>query len=178
MENWCWERESLELFARHFETDAVIPLDLMQRMQSARTYRAGYQMMRQLSFGSVDLKLHREYDPSVDGTVIEYAFEIANEFSPVPLPDGYAMIASFNHLFSSPVGYAAAYYSYKWAEVLEADAFTRFKKEGLFSREVGTELRDKILSRGNSEDPMQLFINFMGREPDPLALLERAGLRG
>ena len=103
MENWCWERESLELFARHFETDAVIPLDLMQRMQSARTYRAGYQMMRQLSFGSVDLKLHREYDPSEDGTVIEYAFEIANDFSPVPLPDGYAMIASFNHLFSSPV---------------------------------------------------------------------------
>ena len=133
-------------------------------------------MMRQLCFGSVDLALHREYDVNGDESVISFARRRAARFQETHLPEDYAMIASFQHLFSSPVAYAAGYYSYKWAEVLEADAFSRFREEGLFSPVVGEEFRARLLSQGNSADPMDLFVSFMGREPNPAALLERAGL--
>ena len=176
MENWCWARPSLDLFARHFETDAPIPDDLFDALTRARTFRAGYAQMRQLGFATVDLALHRLYDPERDGEVVDYARAALAPFSPASLPDDYAMIASFTHLFASPTGYAAAYYSYKWAEVLDADAFTRFEAAGVFSREVGGELREKILARGDSRDPAALFEDFMGRGPDPEALLRRAGL--
>src|SRR5580658_2730227 len=138
MENWCWEREALDLFARHYQTGAGIPEDLFQKMVRARTYRGANGQMRQLGFGFVDLKLHREYDPARDGDVLTYAREILQPFSAAKFPDNYAMIAGFTHLFSSPVGYGAGYYSYKWAEVLDADAFTRFRDEGIFSPEIGT----------------------------------------
>ncbi len=174
MENWCWERESLDLFARHWETGAAIPDDLFQKMRRARTFRAGNTQMRQLGFGYVDLALHREWDGS--GDVIAWSRAVLQQFSPAPFPPEHAMLASFTHLFSSPVGYGAGYYSYKWAEVLDADAFTRFKKEGVFSASTGREYRDKILARGDSEDPAELYRSFMGRDPDPNALLVRAGL--
>ena len=176
MENWCWERDALDLFARHYETDAPIPDEIFQRLQKVRTYRAASAMMRQLAYSSIDLALHRDYDASQHGNALKFARERAQEFTPVALPEGYAMIASFQHLFAGPVAYAAGYYSYKYAEVLEADAFTRFKNEGLFSRRVGSAFKEAVLARGGTEDPMALFVRFMGREPDPTALLERAGL--
>jgi len=176
MENWCWEREALDLFARHYETEEAIPEDLFQKMVRARTYRGANGQMRQLGFGFVDLKLHREYDPARDGDVITYARDVLQPFAAAKFPDNYAMIAGFTHLFSSPVGYGAGYYSYKWAEVLDADAFTRFRDEGIFSPEAGAAFREHILSKGDSEDPAELYRKFMGRDPDPDALLLRSGL--
>jgi oligopeptidase A len=176
MENWCWERASLDLFARHHETGEPIPEALFQKMKRARTYRAASAMMRQLGFASVDLAMHTEYDAAKDGDVIAWARDVLARFSAAPLPADYAMVAGFGHLFASPTGYAAGYYSYKWAEVLDADAFTRFLSEGLLSREVGRAFREEILARGDSEDPAVLFERFMGRAPRLDALLERSGL--
>jgi oligopeptidase A len=176
MENWCWEREALDLFAQHWETGAKVPEDLFQRMNRARTFRAANAQMRQLGFGFLDLLLHVRYTAERDGDPIEYTRRILQEFNPAPLPPDHALIAAFTHLFGSPVGYGAGYYSYKWAEVLDADAFTRFREQGIFSREAGGAFRTNILSRGNSEDPAELYRKFMGRDPDPSALLVRSGL--
>jgi oligopeptidase A len=176
MENWCWEREALNLFARHYATGAEIPEDLFQKMLRARTFRSANAQMRQLGFGLVDLKLHREYDPKRDGDVIDYSRRILQQFSPAPFPSDHATITSFTHLFGSPIGYGAGYYSYKWAEVLDADAFSRFREHGIFSREVGMEFRNHILAKGDSEDPAELYRRFMGRDPDPEALMVRSGL--
>jgi len=174
MENWCWERESLDLLARHWETGETIPEDLFQKMKRAKTFRAANAQMRQIGFGVMDLALHREWDGKTD--VIESSRAILQQFSPAQLPTEHAMLAAFTHLFAGPVGYGAGYYSYKWAEVLDADAFTRFRKEGVFNSQVGHEYRDKILARGDSQDPAELYRSFMGRDPDPRAMLERAGL--
>lgn len=176
MENWCWERDALNLFARHYKTGETIPDELFGKMVRARTYRSANAQMRQLGFGYTDLKLHREYDPKKYGDVCAWARDILQDFNPAPLPANHAMIASFMHLFGSPVGYGAGYYSYKWAEVLDADAFTRFRKEGIFSREAGGAFRENILSKGDSIDPGELYRRFMGRGPDPQALLVRSGL--
>jgi oligopeptidase A len=176
MENWCMESEALDLFARHHKTGEKIPAELFEKMKRARTFRSASHQMRQLGFGITDLKLHREYEPNRDGDVTAYTREILAQFTPAPLPPDYGLIASFSHLFSSPVAYGAGYYSYKWAEVLDADAFTRFQREGIFNSSTGYEYRRHILERGDSEDPSQLYRSFMGRDPDPNALLERSGL--
>ncbi len=176
MENWCWEREALNLFARHYQTGEPIPEDLFTKMVRARTFRGANVQMRQLSFGTVDLKMHREYSPDRDGDLIKYSHDILQHFSAAKLPEYHAMIVSFTHLFASPVAYGAGYYSYKWAEVLDADAFSRFREQGIFSREVGLEFRKNILSKGDSADPAELYRRFMGRDPDPEALLVRSGL--
>ena len=176
LENWCWEREALDLFARHYETDATIPDALFQKMLNARTFRAANAMMRQLGFGAVDLSLHTDDRPKTAKDLLEASRRIMADYAPTEQFDGYAFIAGFGHLFSSAVGYAAGYYSYKWAEVLDADAFTRFKAEGVFSSEVGRAFRAAVLERGDGEDPMALYKRFMGREPDPEALFVRAGL--
>ncbi|MBL8213445.1 MAG: M3 family metallopeptidase [Bryobacterales bacterium] len=176
MENWCWERESLDLFARHWETGAAIPEDLFEKMRRARAYRAANAQMRQLSFGIVDLKLHRDYDAGRDGDLVAYSRAILQQFSPATLPQEHAMILAFTHLFGSPVGYGAGYYSYKWAEVLDADAFALFLENGVFDRETGRRFRQCILERGDSEDPSKLYREFRGREPELNALLARQGL--
>ena len=176
MENWCWEREALDLFARHHETGAPIPEELFNKMKRARTFRAANAQMRQLSFGIVDLTLHTTYSAATDGDVVAYSRRLLAPFSPTPLPPEHAMINSFTHLFANPVGYAGGYYSYKWSEVLDADAFSRFRAEGVFSAEAGLDFRHQILGKGDSEDPAELYRNFMGRDPDPRALLVRSGL--
>jgi oligopeptidase A len=176
MENWCWERGALDLFARHWQTGEAVPGDLFEKMKRARTFRAANMQMRQVGFGFIDLLLHIRYAPERDGDPVEYSRRLLQDFSPAPLPPNHAMIAAFTHLFASPVGYGAGYYSYKWAEVLDADAFTRFRDNGIFSREIGTDFRTHILSKGDSEDPAELYKRFMGREPDPSALLQRSGL--
>ncbi|MCS6914662.1 MAG: M3 family metallopeptidase [Myxococcales bacterium] len=176
MENFAWERASLDLLSGHYQSGAPIPDELLDRMRRARSFRAATAMMRQLGFGCCDLRLHMEYDPARDGDVLAYSWRILSEHSPVPLPQDHAMLASFTHLFGSPTGYAAGYYSYKWAEVLEADAFSRFQEAGVLSAEVGRAFREQILERGDSRDPMELFVAFRGREPDRTPLLRRAGL--
>ena len=176
MENWCWEREALDLFARHWQTGAPVPEDLFQKLVAARNFRAANATMRQLGFAAADLDLHTGTPPSDGDAVVARARDVMAIHAPTPLPADYAMIARFGHLFSSPVGYAAGYYSYKWAEVLDADAFSRFRREGVLSRAVGDAFRRAILSQGDSRDPAELFREFMGRDPDPEALLARAGL--
>ena len=176
MENWCWERSGLDLFAAHYETNERIPDELYEKMARARTYRAANAQMRQLGFAAADLALHQDYDSARDGDVMAYGREILQRHSSTKLPDDYAMLAGFGHLFAHPVGYAAGYYSYKWAEVLDADAFTRFKKEGITNAEVGRAFREAILSKGNSEEAEKLYRDFMGRGPELDPLLERAGL--
>lgn len=177
MENWCWERESLDLFARHFETGAPIPAALFDKMIAARNFRSASATLRQVAFAKMDLLLHMrtaEYAelPDVEPKV---RANIADCLVPTE-PPAPTVVKRFTHIFADPVGYAAGYYSYKWAEVLDADAFTRFKREGLFNAQVGQEFVDKVLSRGNSADPAELYRAFMGRDPDLTALLQRSGL--
>jgi oligopeptidase A len=176
MENWTWERDALDRFARHVDSGEPIPAEIKDRMLRARTYRAANALLRQVGFSTVDLLLHTEYDASTHGDVMTFARDVFAKFSPVPLPDDYAMLASFSHLFGSPYGYAAGYYSYQWSEVLEADAFGRFRREGILSREVGDAFRRKILARGDTEDPAVLYREFLGRDPDVNALLTRLGI--
>lgn len=176
MENWCWEREALDVFAAHHDHKSPIPEDMLTRMRAARTFRAANAMMRQLGFASVDLALHMDYRPEEDGDLVAWSRAILQRYTPAPLPDDHTLVAAFGHLFASPVGYAAGYYSYKWAEVLDADAFSRFQREGIFSRAAGDAFRACILARGDSADPMELYRSFMGREPTIDALLARDGL--
>lgn len=176
MENWCWERAMLDRFARHYQTGAPIPEHLVERLRAQRTFRAATGQMRQLGFSTLDLALHRHYQPERDGDVLEYVRTIQERYSPVALPQPYGFITTFTHLFAHPVGYAAGYYSYKWAEVLDADAFGRFHEEGVMNPEVGRAWRTIVLEQGNAREPMELFTEFRGRPPRPEALLVRLGL--
>ncbi len=177
MENWCWERASLDLFARHHETGEPLPEVLFERMTAAKNFRSAVATMRQVSLAKVDLLLHTraaEFAAAPDLMAAAHA-AVADCMVPTQ-PATPLLIRRFTHIFGDPVGYAAGYYSYKWAEVLDADAFTRFQREGVFNRATGADFVRTILSRGNSADPMELYKDFMGREPDLQALLKRGGL--
>lgn len=171
-ENFCWEAESLRTFAKHYKTGEPIPDSLLEKMLKARTFNEGLACMRQVEFGLFDLAVYTQEDAAKSANDIFK--EITKKYGVFDYVEGTNFPCSFSHIFAG--GYAAGYYSYKWAEVLEADAFSRFQKEGVLNPNVGQEYRTAILERGDSEAPMELFKEFMGREPSENALLERMGL--
>ena len=173
MENWAYEPAFLETFARHWRTGEVIPQAYIDRIVAARNYLAGYSQVRQLQFGLMDMAWHTSAgEPAAD--VVGFEQETLRATAVLPQVPGVAFSPSFNHIFSG--GYAAGYYSYKWAEVLEADTFAFFKERGIFSREAAGVFRRELLSRGGSVDAAVLYRNFRGRDPEPEALLEKLGL--
>jgi len=177
MENWTWERESLDLFARHHETGATIPDPIYAKMIAAKNFRSAAVTMRQVAFAKLDLLMHMRTGEFAGVADVEPKARALVAECLVPTePPSPTIVKRFTHIFADPVGYAAGYYSYKWAEVLDADAFTRFRREGIFSSAVGAEFVDQVLSRGNSADPAELYRAFMGRDPDLNALLQRSGL--
>ena len=171
MENWTWEEEALSHVSGHYETGEPLPKDLYERIRSARTFLGGWRQMRQLSLGHLDLRLHRDHPDEVTDDLMSYIEGLFKEYTPSPEFARMHSATSFTHLFSG--GYAAAYYSYLWSEVLDADAFGRFRLEGIFNREVGEAYLGAILTRGDSDEPEDLFREFMGRDPDLQPLLDR-----
>lgn len=171
MQNWTWEEEALALLSGHHETGELLPKELYDKLRSARTFMGGWKQMRQLSLGHLDLQLHRGDPVDITSDLMLHIEGLFEEYAPSSSFAQMHAATSFTHLFSG--GYAAAYYSYLWAEVLDADAFGRFRREGIFKREVGQAYLSAILTRGDSADPEDLFREFMGRNPDPQPLLDR-----
>lgn len=176
MENWVFEKEALDLFAAHYQTGEKIPKELTDKIRASAKFQAGYQAVRQLQFGLLDMAWHSLGE---DGTakitdVDGFEKKVTEKTRLLPAVPGTNASCAFTHIFSG--GYSAGYYSYKWAEVLDADAFELFREQGLFSPEVAKRFRENILTRGGTEHPMELYKKFRGREPDPDALLRRDGL--
>jgi oligopeptidase A len=174
MENFGWQREALDLFARHWRTGERLPDDLFARMQAARHFHAGLFLVRQLEFGLFDFRIHREYDPARGARALEILDEVRDEVAAMKPPAWQRFPHAFTHVFAG--GYAAGYYSYLWAEVLSADAFDRFEQAGLFDRATGEAYRKAILAVGGSRPALESFVEFRGREPEPEALLRSYGL--
>jgi peptidyl-dipeptidase Dcp len=174
MENWATQKEWLDLFAVHYETGEKIPAELVQKLINAENFQAGYASERQLSFGMNDMAWHSITEP-FSGDIVEFeqkAIAPTEFFEPV---DGSCLSCAFSHIFAG--GYAAGYYGYKWAEVLDADAFSLFKQNGIFDKATATSFRNNILEKGGTEHPMKLYVAFRGQEPSVEPLLERSGLK-
>ncbi|MDT0686311.1 M3 family metallopeptidase [Autumnicola psychrophila] len=173
LENWCYEKEALQLFAKHYKTGETIPMELVEKIKESANFHEGMATVRQLSFGMLDLSWHG-IDPTNISNVKAHEDEAFEPTKLYPDVDKNCMSTSFSHIFQG--GYSAGYYSYKWAEVLDADTFEYFQEQGIFSREVANKFRENILSQGGTEHPMTLYKRFRGKEPQPEALLKRAGL--
>lgn len=173
LENWCYEEESLKLFATHYETGDVIPMELVEKIKASATFHEGMQTLRQLSFGMLDMSWHG-IDPTAITSVKTHESEAFGETKLYPDVEENCMSTAFAHIFQG--GYSSGYYSYKWAEVLDADAFEYFKQEGIFNKTVANKFKAFVLSQGGTENPMTLYKKFRGQEPQPEALLRRAGL--
>ena len=174
MENWCWERESLDLIAAHVDTGEPLPDDLYQRMRAAKNFQSAMQMVRQLEFALFDFRIHLEYDPASGGRVYEILDQVRDQVAVMKPPAFHRFAHGFSHIFSG--GYGAGYYSYKWAEVLSADAFSLFEERGVFDAEAGASFRSNILEQGGSAEAMDLFVAFRGRPPTVDALLRHSGI--
>lgn len=173
MENWLTEKEYLDRFAFHYETGEKMPDALLQKIVDASNYNAGYATLRQLSFGYLDMAWHSQEQP-FDGNVRTFEQEAMARVQLMPIVPEACMSTSFGHIFSG--GYAAGYYSYKWAEVMDADAFSLFKENGIFDKATAASFRKNILERGNTEEPTVLYKRFRGQEPSIEALLKRNGI--
>ena len=173
LENWCFEREALELFAKHYETGEVIPMNYVEKIKESASFHEGMQTLRQLSFGLLDMQWHGQ-DPTEISSVKVFENGAFADTKLYPDVAENVMSTAFSHIFQG--GYSAGYYSYKWAEVLDADAFEYFLEEGIFNKEVATKFKENVLSKGGTEKPMELYKRFRGKEPKPDALLKRAGL--
>lgn len=173
LENWCYEKEALQLFAKHYKTGEVIPMDLIEKIKKSAAFQEGMATLRQLSFGKLDMGWHG-IDPSDISDVKEHEEEIFKDVNLYPKVKENCMSTSFSHIFQG--GYAAGYYSYKWAEVLDADTFELFSEKGIFDKETATSFKEHILSKGGTEHPSLLYKRFRGKDPKPDALLKRAGL--
>ena len=174
LENWCWEKVALDEFARHYETNEAMPDELFERLNSSRHFHAALMMLRQVELSLFDFLLHRDYDPALGAQIEETLATVRAEVSVMTPPTFNRFANSFGHIFAG--GYGAGYYSYKWAEVLSADAFAAFEEEGVFNTDTGARFKDNILTRGGSAEAMDLFIAFRGREPSIEALLRHSGL--
>jgi len=174
MENWCWQREALNLFARHYQTGEVMPEDLFNRMNAAKNFQSGMQMVRQLEFALFDFRLHLEYSTEVETDIDKLLNEVREQVAVLFPPEYNSFANSFTHIFAG--GYAAGYYSYKWAEVLSSDAFSAFEESGIFDRDTGLRFLHSVLEQGGSREAMDLFVEFRGREPDIDALLRHTGI--
>jgi oligopeptidase A len=174
MENFAWQREALALFAKHWKTGEVLPDELFQRMLAARHYHAGLFLVRQLEFGLFDFRLHLEFDAARGARAMELLREVRDEVAVIQPPEWQRMPHAFGHIFAG--GYAAGYYSYLWAELLSADAFSRFEEAGVFDRAAGDAFRRSVLAVGGSRPALESFVEFRGREPEPEALLRSYGL--
>ena len=174
LENWCYEKEALELFAKHYETGETIPMKYVEKIKESASFHEGMQTLRQLSFGLLDMQWHGSESPGKISSVKEFENNAFADTTLYPEVAENCMSTSFSHIFQG--GYSAGYYSYKWAEVLDADAFEYFLEKGIFNKEVATRFKENVLSKGGTEKPMDLYIRFRGKEPKPDALLKRAGL--
>ncbi|EIM1710489.1 oligopeptidase A [Aeromonas dhakensis] len=174
LENWCWESEALAFISGHHETGEPLPADLLEKMLTARNFQAAMQMLRQLEFALFDFRLHQEFDPANADQIPALLDEVRREVAVMTPPGFNRFQHSFSHIFAG--GYAAGYYSYKWAEVLSADAFSRFEEEGIFNPVTGHSFLKNILEKGGSKEPMELFRAFRGREPQVDALLRHSGI--
>ena len=174
LENWCWESEALAFISGHYETGEPLPADLLEKMLTARNFQAAMQMLRQLEFALFDFRLHQEFDPTNPAQLPALLDEVRSQVAVMTPPAFNRFQHSFSHIFAG--GYAAGYYSYKWAEVLSADAFSRFEEEGIFNPATGQSFLKNVLEKGGSKEPMELFRAFRGREPKVDALLRHSGI--